>query len=66
MSVKTLAGMGEYRRLFASRMISNVGNGVGVIAVAFGVLALPDGSATGLSIVLAAQAVPLVLVLPIG
>ena len=66
MSVKTLAGMGEYRRLFASRMISNVGNGVGVIAVAFGVLALPDGSPTGLSIVLAAQAVPLVLVLPIG
>lgn len=58
--------MSEYRRLFASRLISNIGNGVAPIAIAFGVLALPDGSPTGLSIVLAAQAVPLVLVLPIG
>jgi len=58
--------MSEYRRLFASRLISNIGNGVAPIAIAFGVLALPEGSPTGLSIVLAAQAVPLVLVLPIG
>jgi len=65
-SIKTLAGMSEYRRLFSSRLISNIGNGVAPIATAFGVLALPDGSPTGLSIVLAAQAVPLVLVLPIG
>lgn len=66
MSVKTLAGMPEYRRLFSSRLISNIGNGVAPIAIAFGVLALPDGSPTGLSIVLAAQAIPVVLVLPIG
>jgi len=65
-SVKTLASMGEYRSLFTSRLISNIGNGVAPIAIAFGVLALPDGSPTGLSIVLAAQAVPVVLVLPIG
>ena len=58
--------MSEYRRLFSSRLISNIGNGVAPIAVAFGVLALPDGSPTGLSIVLTAQAIPAVLVLPIG
>ena len=51
MSVRTLAGMAEYRRLFGSRLISNIGNGVAPIAIAFGVLALPDGSPTGLSIV---------------
>lgn len=66
MSVKTLAAMSEYRRLFTSRLVSNIGNGVGVIAVAFGVLHLPGATATDLSIVLAAQAVPLVLILPIG
>ena len=66
MSVKTLATMPEYRRLFSSRLISNIGNGIAPIAIAFGVLALPDGSPTGLSIILAAQAVPVVLVLPIG
>ncbi|MFM9135473.1 MAG: MFS transporter [bacterium] len=66
MSVKTLAAMPEYRRLFSSRLISNIGNGIAPIAIAFGVLALPDGSPTGLSIILAAQAVPVVLVLPVG
>lgn len=66
MSVRTLASMSAYRRLFASRLISNIGNGLAPIAIAFGVLALPDGSPTGLSIVLTAQAVPAVLVLPLG
>lgn len=66
MSIKTLAGMPEYRRLFGSRLISNIGNGVAPIALAFGVLALPDGSPTGLSVVLTAQAIPAVLVLPVG
>lgn len=66
MSVRVLASMGEYRRLFASRLISNIGNGVAPIAIAFGVLALPDGSPTGLSVVLTAQAVPAVLFLPLG
>lgn len=66
MSVRALASMSEYRRLFSSRLISNIGNGLAPIAIAFGVLALPDGSPTGLSIVLTAQAIPAVLVLPIG
>ena len=56
----------EFRRLFWSRAISNVGNGVAPIALAFGVLALPGSTPTSLSIVLAAQAIPLVLMLPFG
>ena len=66
MSVRTLASMSAYRRLFTARTISNVGNGMAPVALAFGVLGLPDGSPTALSIVLAAQAIPLVIFLPIG
>ena len=64
--VRALFGNGRYRKLFVARTISNLGNGIAPIAIAFGVLALPDGSPTSLSIVLAAQAVPLIIVLPIG
>lgn len=56
----------NYRRLVLSRFISNLGNGMAPIALAFGVLAIPGTDATSLSIVLAAQAIPVVLVLPIG
>ena len=55
-----------FRRLFWSRAISNIGNGVAPIALAFGVLALPGATPTSLSIVLAAQAIPLVIMLPFG
>ena len=54
------------QRLLAARVISNIGNGVAPIALAFGVLALPGSTPSSLSLVLAAQAVPLLLVLPIG
>lgn len=57
---------GNYRRLFVARTVSNVGNGIMPIALAFGVLALPGATPTSLSIVLAAQAVPLILMLPVG
>ncbi len=56
----------QYRRFFVARTISNVGNGIAPIALAFGVLALPGSSPTSLSIVLAAQALPLVVMLPFG
>ena len=64
--VRVLWGNGRYRKLFVARTISNLGNGIAPIAIAFGVLALPEGSPTALSIVLAAQAIPLVIVLPLG
>lgn len=44
--------------------MSNIGNGMAPIALAFGVLALPGATATSLSIVLAAQAVTLLVLLP--
>jgi len=55
-----------YRRLLTARLISNLGNGMAPTAMAFGVLALKDGTPTSLSMVLVAQAIPLVLFLPIG
>ena len=65
-STRALLGNTRFRRLFLARTISNIGNGVAPIAIAFGVLSLPGATPTSLSIVLAAQALPLVLVLPIG
>ncbi len=55
-----------FRRFFASRFISNVGNGMQPIALAFGVLAIPGATPTSLSIVLAATAVAVLVVLPFG
>ena len=56
----------HFKKLFVARTISNVGNGITPIALAFGVLHLPGATPTSLSIVLAAQALPLVLLLPVG
>lgn len=56
----------HFKKLLISRTISNIGNGITPIALAFGVLNLPGATPTDLSIVLASQAVPLVLLLPIG
>ena len=39
-------------KLFVSRFISNFGNGMGLIALAFSILSLPDGSAYLLGLVL--------------
>lgn len=55
-----------FQRLLVARTISSIGNGMSPIALAFGVLALPGASPTSLSIVLAAQAIPVVILLPFG
>lgn len=65
-SGRILARSGRYRRVVAARFVSNLGNGITPIAMAFGVLDLEGATPTSLSIVLAAQAIPLVLLLPIG
>lgn len=59
-------GVRHYSKFFSARLISNLGNGMGPIAFAFAVLAMPDGTPTTLSFVLASQAIPLVLFLPLG
>jgi len=64
--VSTLWQTRHFKSLIVSRAVSNVGNGIMPIALAFGVLHLPGTTPVSLSIVLAAQAVPLVLFLPIG
>ncbi len=63
---RDLAHNAHYRRLFASRVVSNVGNGILPIALAFGVLDLPGADANTLGLILFAQAVPLIVILPFG
>ena len=56
----------RFRTLWFARLISNLGNGMAPTALSFGVLGLPGATAKDLGIVLAAQAIPIVLFLPIG
>lgn len=55
-----------FRRLLLARTVSNFGNGMSPTATAFAIFALPHGDERMLSIVLTAQAIPMVLLLPIG
>ena len=54
------------KRLFIARFISNFGNGMGPIALAFGILALPNGSANMLGLVLGATTVVFLIMAPFG
>lgn len=54
------------KRLFLARFISNFGNGMGPIALAFGILALPNGSANMLGFVLGTTTVVFLLMAPFG
>jgi MFS family permease len=56
----------RYRILLAARFVSNVGNGMAPIALAFGVLSLDGADAGSLSLVTTAQMIPLVAFLLIG
>lgn len=56
----------DFRALFFSRVVSNVGNGMAPVALAFGVLDMPNGNAGSLSIVTGAHMVPLVLFMLVG
>ena len=54
------------KRFYLARLISNFGNGMGPIALAFGILHLPHGSAKELGFVLGALTVALLCMLPFG
>ena len=56
----------KFQKLFIARTISNIGNGIAPIALAFGILDLEGATPTSLSLVLAAQELPMVIVLPLG
>ena len=55
-----------FRRLIIARVVSNFGNGLQPVALAFGVLGLPGASASDLSKVQAALFFPLVLFMLVG
>jgi MFS family permease len=55
-----------FTALATSRFISNVGNGISPVALAFGVLALPGTTAKDLSIVMAARMFPMIALMLFG
>ncbi|MCX6444781.1 MAG: MFS transporter [Actinobacteria bacterium] len=57
--LRDLRGHKGFTSLAISRFISNVGNGISPIALAYGVLSLPGADGKDLSIVMAARFVPL-------
>jgi MFS family permease len=57
--LRELRGHKGFTSLAISRFISNVGNGISPIALAYGVLSLPGADGKELSIVMAARFVPL-------
>ena len=65
-SLRELWGYRDYRKFLLARVISNLGNGMGPTALAFGVLSLPGATAASLSAVLAVQSAALVIMLPFG
>ena len=54
------------KRLLFARFLSNFGNGMGPIALAFGILALPNGSANLLGLVLGTTTVLFLIMAPFG
>lgn len=55
-----------FSALAVSRFISNVGNGISPVALAFGVLALPGATGKDLSIVMAARMFPMIALMLFG
>lgn len=64
--MRDLQGYPGFYSLAASRFISNVGNGISPIALAYGVLSLPGATGKDLSIVMAARFVPLLAFMLFG
>ena len=55
-----------FRKLLVARTISNFGNGLSPIAIAFGVLSLPGATPKSLSLVMFAQMLPIVAFMLVG
>ena len=66
MTVRSTLSHRYIKRFYLARFISNIGNGMGPIALAFGILHLPHGSAKELGFVLGSQTVALLCMLPFG
>jgi MFS family permease len=66
MQAKEVLAHKYVKRLFVARFISNYGNGMGPIALAFGILGLPNGSANLLGLVLGTTTVLFLIMAPFG
>lgn len=64
--VRALLARPHFRRFLAARLISNLGNGMGAIALAFGILHMRGGSATELGIVVASTSLTYLFLSPFG
>lgn len=64
--VRALTRYNGFTKLASARFISNLGNGITPIALSFGVLGLPNGTASQLSLVLGSQMIPLLLFMLFG
>ncbi len=61
-----LLSVPAFRTLLTARTISNFGNGLSPVAIAFGVLSLPGATAKSLSLVMFSQMLPIVVFMLIG
>jgi len=64
--LRTLRSYKGFIPLITSRFISNLGNGLSPIALAYGVLSIPGADGKDLSIVMAARFVPMVALMLLG
>ena len=64
--LRTLRKYPGFTRLISARLISNFGNGFIPIALSFGILALPEGSASDVSLVLGVQLAPTIAFMIFG
>ena len=64
--IRDLHGHSGFSALAISRFISNVGNGLSPIALAYGVLALPGATGKDLSFVMAARMLPMIALMLFG
>jgi len=64
--LKNLRNYAGYNNLICARLISNFGNGFMPIALSFGILALPGGSASDVSLVLGVQLAPTIAFMIFG
>lgn len=65
-TLKELAGVPKFYQFFTARTISNFGNGMSPVALAFGVLDIAGADAGSLSLVQGARTVPILLLLIVG
>ena len=64
--LRVLRNYPGFTKLISARLISNFGNGFMPIALSFGILALPGGSASDVSLVLGVQLAPTIAFMIFG